>query len=247
MAYALKSTRDDYVIEQDFDRLDWKLRLEEFDELRTICNRLLGELSTPISKVSWLHLLLGLADLAQQRLDQALKHFDLIGELPVPLRGRAVAARNKTLVLMGRVDEALINLRHVVEVEPESWTAWEAIAVCEHARGNQEGAWRAFDRSLSLNPSNVSVIAALIEIGLSSKRYTELIAALDLHLSVEPMALGFRACLATSLFLSGDFVRAKSEMQRIISFAPFSVVAPEVVSAMQEMLIKIDAMQIGGK
>jgi tetratricopeptide (TPR) repeat protein len=247
MAYTLNSTRDDCMIEQDFDRLDNMLQKQEFQELRTICNRLLTESSNSRFRVSWLQLLLGLADLAQSRFDHALEKFDLITELPAPLRARASAARNKTLALMGRRDEAYVNLLHLVDREPESWAAWEALGICERACGNQEQAWQAFTRALLINPSNVTVITALIEMGLSSKRHAELIAALDLHLSDEPMALGFRACLATCLFLCGDFVRARSEMQRIVAFAQFSVVDSEVISTMQEMLTKLNALQVGGK
>ena len=74
---------------------------------------------------------------------------------------------------------------------------------------------------------------------MRTKRHEQLGVALATYLAVEPMALSFRFCLASCRLLLGDIASARDEMRRIVAFAPFSVVEPQVVTAAHELLEKL--------
>jgi cytochrome c-type biogenesis protein CcmH/NrfG len=138
--------------------------------------------------------------------------------------------------MLGRLEDAGTILAQLVAESPDSWSTWEAVGIWQQRRGEEQESWKAFLRAAQLAPDNSSVVSHLAAAGLGPQRSLDLGRVLEAYLELEPLNLGFRACLVNCYLNNGEIERARDQAQRIVSFAPFSVIPPEVVSAMNELL-----------
>jgi predicted Zn-dependent protease len=144
--------------------------------------------------------------------------------------------------MLGRTGEADLLLQHLSTEWPESWYTWEAMGTWYRETGNDEGAWRAFLKATALHPGNPSIITSLVTMDLVPNRYSELAVALENHLALEPLNLGFRGCLANCFLHTGALDKAYDQARRIVLFAPFSVVPAELVSSMNALISKLESI-----
>ncbi len=236
MSYTIPRGDDSNAIEQEFDLLDWKIRAGLLDEVRESCSRILGSKGERSHRISWAHLLVGTADFMQNSYEAALQHFEAAQQAPLPLRPRARAGASKALAMLGHTAEAEAVLRELVMASPESWHTWEALGFWHRHQGDLQEAWSSFRKATALNPQNPSLISSLVALSHTPEHHKELAVALQHHLSLEPLNLGFRGCLVHCFLQMGDLEKACDQAHRIVLFAPFSVVPAELVSTMHELL-----------
>ncbi len=242
MAYTIPQIDDSALIEQEFDLFDWKIRTGNLAEVREFCSQVLACDTTHPRRLSSVHILSGTVDLLQSSYESGLRHFEAAHEAPLALRCRARAGSAKALTMLGRTCEAQLLLQHLVTEWPDSWYAWEAMGTWERETGNDEGAWRAFLKAAGLNPGNPSLITSLVAMGLVPGRYNQLAIALENHLALEPLNMGFRGCLVNCFLHTGEVEKACDQARRIVLFAPFSVVPPELVSTMNGLLSQLESI-----
>lgn len=236
MPYQLTNVADDYALEPEFDRLDWQFRNGEFDTVEGGCRALVDDPAAGPRRASWAYLLLGEVQLSRNRYSDAMSYLEQAVDLAIPLRNRLAAARCKVLLNTERSDDAWALAQHLVTEAGDSWRSWEALATCQRARGDVEGAWRSLVRATQLNPAAGPVILAMIQLGSTPERARDLAPALQAHLDVLPVAIALRVNLFTCYVHLGEIDKAIDQAQRITSFAPVSVIDAEVVAGVKDAL-----------
>jgi Flp pilus assembly protein TadD len=71
---------------------------------------------------------------------------------------RIISEYGKTLVSMGRADEAEKFLTRAQQLQPDDWTVYSALGVAYDEIGNQKAAQVNYERALSLRPGEASVL-----------------------------------------------------------------------------------------
>jgi|GEM_PF-5024008 len=236
MSYCIPHTDETLVVDQEFDELDWRMRDGKQNEVRAAATSIIQLSGVSAKRAAAAHLLLATIELLNYNYEGALDHLHNSEPVPQPLRARARATSAKALSMLGRLEEAGRILAELMAESPDSWSTWEAVGVWQQRRGEEEEAWKAFLRAAQLDPSNSSVVSHLAAAGLRPERSLDLGRVLEAYLAFEPLNLGFRACLVNCYLTMGEVERARDQAQRIVSFAPFSVIPPEVVSTMSELL-----------
>ena len=72
---------------------------------------------------------------------------------------RVVSEYGKTLVAMGRADEAEKFLTRAQQLQPNDWTIYSALGVAYDQIGNQKEAQANYERALALKPGEPSVLS----------------------------------------------------------------------------------------
>jgi len=72
---------------------------------------------------------------------------------------RVIAEYGKTLVSMGRVDEAEKFLTRAQQLQPNDWTIYSALGVAYDQIGNPQQAQASYERALALKPGEPSVLS----------------------------------------------------------------------------------------
>src|SRR5271154_6933697 len=72
---------------------------------------------------------------------------------------RVISEYGKTLVSMGRADEAEKFLTRAQELQPNDWTVYSALGVAQDEMGNQKEAQSNYERALALKPGEPSVLS----------------------------------------------------------------------------------------
>ena len=95
---------------------------------------------------------LGLVALARRRDQEAFAHFDQATKLDP---GLTVARRNKAAVYLdcGDYARAAEELKHLTRSDETDIDAWVALGVAERGQANLEGAARAFEKALEVDPN----------------------------------------------------------------------------------------------
>lgn len=241
MAYTIPQSDDSSLIDQEFDLLDWRIRIGHLDKVREICAQILTSEARDLGRTSWARILCGTIELLRLNYEDALRNFEASNAPPAPLRPRAKAGAAKSLTMLGHIDQAGELLQALVSEWPNSWYTWEASGLWHRKKGDDEAAWRSLLKASALNPGNPSTISTLIAMGLVPNRYHELVVALESHLAIEPLNLGFRGCLVNCFLHTGELDKACDQARRIVLFAPFSVVPAELVSTMHGLLSQVES------
>src|SRR5215469_14314966 len=72
---------------------------------------------------------------------------------------RIISEYGKTLVSMGRADEAEKFLTRAQQLQPDDWTVYSALGVAYDEIGNQKDAQTNYERALALKPGEPSVLS----------------------------------------------------------------------------------------
>jgi tetratricopeptide (TPR) repeat protein len=235
MSYTIPQTDPAEVIPQEFDLLDGAIRNGSLNHVSERCAQICAAADVNPNGVAWAHLLVGTVAGVRGNHREALQEFQAAIEAPRPLRPRVMAGVAKSFVMLGRMAEAEAVVHTLLAEAPDSWHAWDACGVWQRERGDGEKAWESFAKAFSLHQQNGAVVSNLISLGFKSKRFAELVEILQQHLMLEPLNFGFRGCLVNCLLSTGDYEGACDQAQRIVLFAPFSTVPPELVASMRDI------------
>ena len=108
--------------------------------------------------------------------------------LLAPDDARVLGEYGKTLIAMGRSDDALAFLERAVELQPKDWSLFSAQGVAYDQKGEYLAAQKAYDRALLLKPGDPTVLS---NAALSHMQTGDLDGAERLLMQASPFAAEF--------------------------------------------------------
>jgi Flp pilus assembly protein TadD len=108
--------------------------------------------------------------------------------LLAPDDARVLGEYGKTLIAMGRSDDALAFLERAVELQPKDWSLFSAQGVAHDQKGEYLAAQKAYDRALMLKPGDPTVLS---NAALSHMQTGDLDGAERLLMQASPFAAEF--------------------------------------------------------
>lgn len=236
MSYTIPAIDEHVAIECEFDTLDWQLRNREFDTVRNRCKQILETPDISSRRRSWAALLLAEVAHAQSDYAAALSHLDAAVDPPTPLLVRLVAARCTALLHTGQDEESWQLAQRLVQEFPQSSRAWEAVSAVRRKRGDDEGAWLALARAAQLDPVAFSPTTSLVAMASTTDRTRELAPFLRAHLDANPVQIQLRVDLFSSYVHRGEIEKAIDQGQRVVAFAPVTVIDDDIVATVRHAL-----------
>jgi predicted Zn-dependent protease len=239
MAYTIPPIDHRLAIDPEFDTLDWQLRNREFETVRSNCNAILAAPDNSLRRVSWASLLLAEVAIAESDHTTAEALLQHVVDLPDPLRVRLATGRCEALLDKGEVGEAAHLAKALIEQHGDSWRAWEAVGKVRQEQGDDEGAWLALVRSVQLNPAAFSPVTLLVNAASTTERMRELAPLLRAHLDAQPVQIQLRVELFSSYVHRGEIEKAIDQGQRVVAFAPVTVIDSASVDTVKEALNRL--------
>lgn len=236
MAYNLVIPGTEPRIDLEFDRLYAQLFNEGGDRVRQRCE----ELVESREECVWPHLLLGYVELSGKSFKRAHDHFSHAALLAEPLGSEARAGVGRALAGMSRHTEALHVLQELVRSNPESHFVWHALGEVLMRVGDYESAWTCAQQASQLCPTHVGAVSLLVSAGTAISRHPELSELLLALQKEQPWNLDIRGARALSLLRENRHVEAAQEMSRVVSFAPFARVSPEILHAIRRSVVALE-------
>ncbi|MEB3213466.1 MAG: tetratricopeptide repeat protein [Leptolyngbyaceae bacterium] len=136
--------------------------------------------------------------------------------------------RAYTLLDQGRVDAAIAQFEQFLQQTPNSLEGWLGVAIAYRRAGQDENAFRAYQRVIELDPNNRLALGALGLLGgFRPEWQNQGIAALDRLLSLEPSDVDARAQRALLYVYQGRFGEAIADYEIVLQRNP----VPSVVLA----------------
>lgn len=239
MSYTIPAIDEQVAIECEFDTLDWQLRNREFDTVRNRCNEILKTPDISSRRRSWAALLLAEVAHAQSDYAAALSHLDAAVDLPKPLLVRLVATRCTALLYVGQAAAAAQLAQRLIQEYPQSSRAWEAVSAVRRERGDDEGAWVALAHAAQLDPVAFSPTTSLVEMASTTERTREIAPLLRAHLDANPVQIQLRVELFSSYVHRGEVDKAIDQGQRVVAFAPVTVINDDIVATVRDALSQL--------
>jgi lipopolysaccharide biosynthesis regulator YciM len=236
MSYTIPAIDDRVAISCEFDTLDWLLRNRVFDTVRNRCTEIVGTPDVSARRRSWASLLLAEVAHADSNYTEALRHLEAAVDLPTPLLVRLLATRCTGLLHSGQDADAWQLAQLLVQEHPQSSRAWEAASKVRRKRGDDEGAWLALVHAAQLEPAAFSPTNSLVEMASTTERTRELAPLLRAHIDANPVQIELRVELFSSYVHRGEIDKAIDQGQRVIAFAPVTVIDDETVATVRDAL-----------
>ena len=144
------------------------------------------------------------------------------------------------LVPLGRLDEALDEMRLAQSLDPVSSIVARDLAVVHAYRGDYEAALEQCDHTIELNPHFSPAYWALGLIQEQRKDLDEAIAAFQRAIDLSPQSPRMHAGLARAQALAGDHTAAASALKKLDALAKLRYVSPFEFAAVQFALGQTD-------
>lgn len=226
---------------QDFGRSDERIALLEdakrarrYSEVHSGCVQVLAEVA--VGSTSWERAMVlhGDAYALEGDLEEASRCYQQVlsrnPNSPFGLCGKGVLEANSN-----RWDDARRCFECALEVHPRYDVAMAGIALCAGRSGDQKGAWEWNIRALEANPENTRALLGVIEYGYPLQKLKEVQSALERYLEMHPADLDFVYALAGCYFAQEKLQEAKSEISKIMLFAPEHDSAKELKGLIAEV------------
>lgn len=134
-----------------------------------------------------------------------------------------------------RWEEARECFERALTAYPQYDVALAGLGFCAGRKGDKEGAWNWYRKALQSNPENTRALLGVIEFGYPLQRLDEVQRALEQYLEMHPADLDFLYALAGCYFAQQKLDEAKSEISKIMLFAPEHESARELRSLIAEV------------
>lgn len=126
-------------------------------------------------------------------------------------------------IVTGNKTEAVTNLKHVIDANPQAITPRTLLVQIYMLTGNEDKALELLDECSRLIPEaaqQASVLHARVFILLLQRKYEECKKLARQVLMFTPKAFGVRMCLIACCNMTGDEAESKSHVQKLFEFYP---------------------------
>ncbi|KAG5363366.1 N-alpha-acetyltransferase 15, NatA auxiliary subunit [Yarrowia sp. B02] len=137
-----------------------------------------------------------------------------------PEHGETLAVKGLCRYHQGSPVEGRSLINAGMKVDPESYIIWHVLALLERSEKNYHAALRAYQKSLTIDPSNQNVLRDLSLMQIQVREYEPLVITRRKQLTDKPEIRANWTGLAVALFLKGDFAAAARTLAAYEESAP---------------------------
>ena len=220
-------------LESRRESIELAKKQKEYDQVITLCERLLEDRAASASDCAFARVLKGEVLACQGEVDPAMELF-VQAEHDERWGYRAVAGIGALRAAAGSLNEAIAYFQRAIALNPRCDTAYAGLGVVASLQGNNEDAWQSYEKALEQNPSNIRALYGIIQLGYQLNRLDGTARAIEGFLDEHPADLSILYSYAGCLFAQGDREGAMSQLNKILLFDKQHALALELIQRIQD-------------
>lgn len=137
-----------------------------------------------------------------------------------PEHGETLAVKGLCRFHLDAIDEGRSLIMTGLKHDPDSYIIWHVIALLERNEKNYHAALKAYQKSLTIDPTNQNVLRDLSLMQIQTREYEPLVITRRKQLTDKPEIRGNWTGLAIALYLKGDYLTAEKTLAAYEDSAP---------------------------